>query len=162
MTRVDTQALRARIDLVEVVGRYVTLRRTGAEYTGLCPFHHEHTPSFTVIPHKGFVHCFGCGAHHDAIGFVMRYLNVDFREAVRQLDSGALPQAEQQTQRQRPEYVPDMVWVPLLPVPEDALVRPIPHPRDPSWLSETDPLPRAWPRRNQIRPRRLPPLKNHR
>ncbi|MDD0861948.1 CHC2 zinc finger domain-containing protein, partial [Xylella fastidiosa subsp. multiplex] len=47
MTRVDTQALRARIDLVEVVGRYVTLQRTGAEYTGLCPFHHEHTPSFT-------------------------------------------------------------------------------------------------------------------
>ncbi|TNW07495.1 DNA primase, partial [Xylella fastidiosa] len=120
MTRVDTQALRARIDLVEVVGRYVTLQRTGAEYTGLCPFHDEHTPSFTVIPHKGFVHCFGCGAHHDAIGFVMRYLNVDFREAVRQLDRGALPQAEQQAQRQRPEYVPDMVWVPLLPVPEDA------------------------------------------
>ncbi|WP_228762787.1 CHC2 zinc finger domain-containing protein [Xylella fastidiosa] len=86
MTRVDTQALRARIDLVELVGRSVTLRRTGAEYTGLCPFHDEHTPSFTVIPHKGFVHCFGCGAHHDAIGFVMRYLNVDFREAVRQLD----------------------------------------------------------------------------
>ncbi len=73
-----------------------------------------------MIPHKGFVHCFGCGAHHDAIGFVMRYLNVDFREAVRQLDRGALPQAEQQAQRQRPEYVPDMVWVPLLPVPEDA------------------------------------------
>lgn len=120
MTRVDTQALRARIDLVEVVGRHVTLQRTGAEYTGLCPFHDEHTPSFTVIPHKGFVHCFGCGAHHDAIGFVMRYLNVDFREAVRQLDRGALPQAEQQAQRQRPEYVPDRVWVPLLPVPEDA------------------------------------------
>ena len=59
MARVDTEALLARTDLVEVVGRYVKLRRAGTEHTGLCPFHNESTPSFTVIPKKGFVHCFG-------------------------------------------------------------------------------------------------------
>lgn len=120
MARVDTEALLARIDLVEVVGRYVKLRRAGTEHTGLCPFHNESTPSFTVIPKKGFVHCFGCGAHHDAIGFLMRYLGVDFREAVRQLDSGALADAEHRAERPRPEYEPDIKWLPLMPVPDDA------------------------------------------
>lgn len=120
MARVDTEALLARTDLVEVVGRYVKLRRAGTEHTGLCPFHNESTPSFTVIPKKGFVHCFGCGAHHDAIGFLMRYLGVDFREAVRQLDSGALAEAEHRTERPRPEYEPDIKWLPLMPVPGDA------------------------------------------
>lgn len=120
MARVDTEALLARTDLVEVVGRYVKLRRAGTEHTGLCPFHNESTPSFTVIPKKGFVHCFGCGAHHDAIGFLMRYLGVDFREAVRQLDSGALAEAEHTAERPRPEYEPDIKWLPLMPVPDDA------------------------------------------
>ena len=122
MAKVDTHALLERIDLVEVVGRYVKLKRQGREHTGLCPFHDESSASFTVIPLKGFVHCFGCGAHHDAIGFLMRYLGVDFREAVRQLDSGALAEsdAEHRAARPRPEYVPDIKWVPLMPVPDDA------------------------------------------
>lgn len=120
MPRVDTQALLARVDLVDVVGRYVKLRRTGGEFTGLCPFHDERTPSFTVIPHKGFVHCFGCGAHCDAIGFLMRHLGLDFREAVRQLDSGALADAGERATLPRPEYIPDTKWLPLLPVPDDA------------------------------------------
>ena len=120
MPLVDTKALLARVDLVEVVGRYVKLRRAGGEFTGLCPFHDERTPSFTVIPVKQFVHCFGCGAHHDAIGFLMRHLGVDFREAVRQLDSGALVDAAQRADRPPPAYVPDLKWVPLMPVPDDA------------------------------------------
>lgn len=120
MARVDTDALLARIDLVEVVGRYVELKRNGKEYSGLCPFHNENTPSFSVIPTKGFVHCFGCGAHGDAIAFLMKYLGVDFREAVRQLDSGALPEPEVRIERPRVEYVPDIKWVPLMPVPDDA------------------------------------------
>lgn len=120
MGRIDTKALLARVDLVEVVGRYVKLKRAGKEFSGLCPFHDEHTPSFTVIPLKGFVHCFGCGAHCDAIGFLMRHLGVDFREAVRQLDGNALAEPAARAQRERPAYVPDVKWLPLLPVPDDA------------------------------------------
>lgn len=120
MSRVDTKALLARIDLVDVVGRYVKLKRAGSEFTGLCPFHDERTPSFTVIPQKQFAHCFGCGAHCDAIGFLMRHLGVDFREAVRQLDSGALVDAAAHAPAPRPAYVPDVKWLPLLPVPDDA------------------------------------------
>lgn len=120
MNKVDTVALLARIDLVEVVERYVKLHKAGREMAGLCPFHDEKSASFTVIPKKGFVHCFGCGAHHDAIGFLMRYLGVDFREAVSQLDSGALADAGVRVERPRPEYVPDIKWVPLMPVPDDA------------------------------------------
>ena len=120
MPKVDTRALLDRVDLVELVSRYVPLRKAGREWVGLCPFHEEHTPSFTVIPAKGFVHCFGCGAHGDAIEFLMRYLSVDFREAVRQLDSGALTESSAATVRERTVYVPDVKWVPLMPVPDDA------------------------------------------
>lgn len=118
--RVDVDALLARVDLVDLVGRFVKLRRAGREWTGLCPFHDESTPSFTVIPAKGFVHCFGCGAHANAIAFLMRYRGIDFLEAVRQLDSGALPEQEHAPERARQEYVPDIRWLPLMPVPDDA------------------------------------------
>jgi DNA primase len=120
MGRVDARAICARVDLVAVVARYVKLRQSGPEYTGLCPFHAERTPSFTVNPRKGFVHCFGCGAHHDVIGFVMRLAGVDFREAVRQLDSGALADADASARRAPVEYLPDIKWLPLMPVPDDA------------------------------------------
>src|SRR5258708_37964467 len=74
--------LRARLPLAELVGRRVRLTRKGREYAGLCPFHNEKTPSFYVVDDKNFFHCFGCGAHGDAIGFVMRAENLDFIEAV--------------------------------------------------------------------------------
>ncbi len=77
--------LRARIGLSETVGRRVRLQRRGREHTGLCPFHNEKTPSFTVNDDKGFFHCFGCGAHGDVIGFVMRTENLAFPEAVERL-----------------------------------------------------------------------------
>ena len=121
MTRVDVPALMARLDLAEVVGRYVELRRAGNELVGLCPFHAERTPSFTVNPAKGFAHCFGCGAHHDAIGFVMAHLGLDFRAAVRELGgeaAGDSPAPRPPAVRAAPE--PGSSWVPLMPVPEDA------------------------------------------
>lgn len=78
--------LRSRLTLSEIVGRKVTLRRkTGAEYAGLCPFHNEKTPSFTVNDRKAFFHCFGCGEHGDAVGFVMKTDNLSFPEAVEKL-----------------------------------------------------------------------------
>jgi DNA primase len=81
--------LRARTPLGALVGRRVRLTRTGRELKGLCPFHNEKTPSFHVVEDKGFFHCFGCGAHGDAIGFVMRCENLSFMEAVERLAAEA-------------------------------------------------------------------------
>lgn len=81
--------LRMRVALAEVVGRRVKLVRKGREHSGLCPFHNEKTPSFTVNEDKGFFHCFGCGAHGDVIGFVMRTENLAFPEAIEKLANEA-------------------------------------------------------------------------
>lgn len=75
----------ARADIVEVVGRRVPLKRAGREFKACCPFHEEKTPSFTVSPHKGFYHCFGCGAHGTAVGFLMDYDHMGFVEAIEAL-----------------------------------------------------------------------------
>ena len=72
-------------DIVEVIEHYVPLRRAGREYKACCPFHEEKTPSFTVVPDKQFYHCFGCGAHGTAVGFLMDYANLEFVEAVEEL-----------------------------------------------------------------------------
>ncbi len=75
----------ARADIVEVVGNRVALKKAGREYKACCPFHDEKTPSFTVSPAKGFYHCFGCGEHGTAIGFLMNYERLGFVEAVEAL-----------------------------------------------------------------------------
>jgi DNA primase len=77
--------LRARLSLADVIGRRVRLAKKGREWTGLCPFHNEKSPSFFVNEDKGFFHCFGCGAHGDVIGFSMRAGNLAFPEAVEAL-----------------------------------------------------------------------------
>jgi DNA primase len=77
--------LLSRIDLVEVVDARVPLKKAGREYVACCPFHNEKTPSFTVSPTKQFYHCFGCGAHGNAIGFLMEYEHLDFVEAIESL-----------------------------------------------------------------------------
>jgi len=79
------QELLSRVDIVDVVERYITLKKAGANYQACCPFHSEKTPSFTVSPSKQFYHCFGCGAHGSAIGFVMQYSGLGFVEAVEEL-----------------------------------------------------------------------------
>jgi len=71
--------------VVEIVGRYVQLKKGGANFMGLCPFHNEKSPSFTVSPTKQFYHCFGCGAHGTAIGFLIEYSGLGFVEAVKDL-----------------------------------------------------------------------------
>lgn len=79
------QELIARADIVEIVGRYVPLKKGGANFMGLCPFHGEKSPSFSVSPTKQFYHCFGCGAHGNAIGFLMEHGGMGFVEAVHDL-----------------------------------------------------------------------------
>jgi DNA primase len=99
------QELLARVDVVDVVGRYVQLRKGGANLLGLCPFHNEKSPSFTVSPTKQFYHCFGCGAHGSAVTFLMEHTGASFPEAVRTLaGSAGMPVPEEdRSPRQRAE-----------------------------------------------------------
>jgi len=83
------QDLLNRVDIVDVVGRFVQLKKGGANFMGLCPFHNEKSPSFTVSPAKQFYHCFGCGAHGNAIGFLMEYSGLGYVEAVTDLAENA-------------------------------------------------------------------------
>jgi len=76
-----------RVDIVDLIDSYVSLSKTGRNYTACCPFHTEKTPSFTVSPEKQFYYCFGCGAHGSAIGFLINYANLNFFEAVHELAS---------------------------------------------------------------------------
>ena len=79
------QDLLNRVDIVDVVGRHVQLKKGGANLMGLCPFHNEKSPSFTVSPTKQFYHCFGCGAHGSAIGFLMEHAGLSYVEAIKDL-----------------------------------------------------------------------------
>jgi DNA primase len=81
------QDLLNRVDIVDVVQRYVQLKKGGANFMGLCPFHGEKTPSFTVSPSKQFYHCFGCGVHGNAIGFLMAYAGMGYIDAIKDLAS---------------------------------------------------------------------------
>jgi len=74
-----------RADIVEIIGARVQLKKAGREFKSPCPFHNEKTPSFTVSPQKGFYHCFGCGAHGTALGFLMEFDRLEFPEAVEEL-----------------------------------------------------------------------------
>ena len=79
------QELLARIDIVEIIDRVVPLKKAGANYAACCPFHKEKSPSFTVSPAKQFYHCFGCGAHGTAIGFLMEHQGLSFPDAIEDL-----------------------------------------------------------------------------
>jgi len=105
------QTLLARVDIVDVVDRLVPLKKAGANYQACCPFHSEKTPSFTVSPTKQFYHCFGCGAHGTAIGFLMEYAGKSFPEAVEALarDAGLeVPRVDQPGERERREQSQDV------------------------------------------------------
>ncbi len=83
------QELLNRVDIVDVVERHVPLKKAGANYQACCPFHSEKSPSFTVSPSKQFYHCFGCGAHGSAIGFLMEYSGLPYPEAIEELARSA-------------------------------------------------------------------------
>ncbi|HET9669701.1 MAG TPA: DNA primase [Casimicrobiaceae bacterium] len=104
-------SLLSRVDIVDVIDRSVPLKKAGANYQARCPFHQEKTPSFTVSPTKQFYHCFGCGAHGTAIGFLMDYAGKSFPEAVEALarDVGLeVPRTEQPGQREVREKTQDL------------------------------------------------------
>ena len=100
------QELLGRVDIVEIVDRHVKLKRAGANYVACCPFHSEKTPSFTVSPTKQFYHCFGCGAHGTAVGFLMEHGGLGFPEAVKELArmvGVTVPEVRTETERRRAE-----------------------------------------------------------
>ena len=102
----------ARADIVDVVGRRVQLKKAGREFKACCPFHDEKTPSFTVSPNKGFYHCFGCGAHGTALGFLMDYDHMSFVDAVETLAQSMgieVPREEGERPAQRYDELFDLV-----------------------------------------------------
>ena len=108
--------LLGRVDIVQVIDRYVPLKKAGANYQACCPFHSEKTPSFTVSPVKQFYHCFGCGAHGTAVGFLMEYGGKSFPDAVEELarDAGLeVPRSERPGDKERQEASADLGSVSL-------------------------------------------------
>jgi len=105
------QTLLSRVDIVDVIDRYVPLKKAGANYVACCPFHSEKTPSFSVSPTKQFYHCFGCGAHGTAIGFLMEHAGKSFPDAVEELarDAGlTVPRVERAGEREKREEADDL------------------------------------------------------
>ena len=109
--------LLGRVDIVQVIDRYVPLKKAGANFQACCPFHSEKTPSFTVSPVKQFYHCFGCGAHVTAVGFLMEYGGKSFPDAVEELarDAGLeVPRIERPGDKERQEVTADLGSVLLM------------------------------------------------
>ena len=101
--------LLSRVDIVDVIDRRVPLKKAGQNYQACCPFHGEKTPSFTVSPTKQFYHCFGCGAHGSAIGFLMEYGGLSFVDAVKSLaDEAGLKVPEDASFQPKPRTGPDL------------------------------------------------------
>jgi hypothetical protein len=103
--RID--AVKARVALSALIGRVVAMRQRGREWSGLCPFHQEKSPSFTVNDEKGFYHCFGCGAHGSVIDFVMNHEGLEFMPALERLEGDAGLAAESATRRESTKRAPD-------------------------------------------------------
>ena len=100
------EQVRQRSDIVEVIGNYVRLKRSGSGYVGLCPFHNEKSPSFSVSPARQMYKCFGCGVGGNVITFVMEYENYSFLEAMEYLAGRAgieLAQQEMTAEQKRQE-----------------------------------------------------------
>ncbi len=98
------QELLDRVDIVDVIQRYVPLKKAGANYSACCPFHSEKSPSFTVSPTKQFYHCFGCGAHGSAISFIMAHQGLGFIDAVEELAGNLGLTVPNEGRQQNPQY----------------------------------------------------------
>lgn len=108
------QDLLNRLDIVDVIERYVPLKKTGSNYVACCPFHNEKSPSFTVSQSKQFYHCFGCGVHGTAVGFVMEHLGLSFVEAIEDLAHSVgmeVPHERSSTSENYQKVAPDLYEV---------------------------------------------------
>lgn len=106
--------LLSRVDIVDIIDRRVPLKKAGQNYQACCPFHAEKSPSFTVSPTKQFYHCFGCGAHGTAIGFLMEYSGLSFVDAIKSLaDEVGLKVPEDSSFQPRPQAGPDLTQIML-------------------------------------------------
>ena len=116
MVRYDSgliEEIKANIDIVEIISQYVALKRKGRNYFGLCPFHNEKSPSFSVSETKQIFHCFGCGAGGDAIGFLKKIENIEFKEALEILADKAhisLPKLEASEEEQKAMILKEKVY----------------------------------------------------
>lgn len=116
MVRYDSgliEEIKANTDIVEVVSQYVSLKRKGRNYFGLCPFHNEKSPSFSVSETKQIFHCFGCGAGGDVIGFLKKIENIEFKDAIEMLAERAnitLPKIETSKEEQKMAMLKDKVY----------------------------------------------------
>ena len=102
------EEVRSRNDIVDVISAYVKLQKKGSSWFGLCPFHNEKSPSFSVSPSKQMYYCFGCGAGGNVIGFIMQYENYTFPEAVRFLGERAgmaLPEEEYSAEKKKEQSI---------------------------------------------------------
>lgn len=119
-SRIDNRVLdESKNDIVEVIGRYLDLKKEGAEYVACCPFHSENSPSFKVNEKKSIFHCFGCGAHGDAIDFVMKYEGVKMPEAVERIVGRAAMTAATPIKTPR-KAQPEATVRPIRVVPDSA------------------------------------------
>ena len=110
-------------DIVEVIGRYIDLKKNGNEHGACCPFHKEKSPSFSVNSDKNFYYCFGCGASGDPIDFISNYEQVSFREAVgRVIGDSDIGDSQPVQRAARVEEKPE--WMPITPVPADTKLKP--------------------------------------
>ncbi|MEX2480498.1 MAG: DNA primase [Gammaproteobacteria bacterium] len=103
--------LLSRVDIVDLIESHLPLRKAGRDFQALCPFHGEKTPSFTVSREKQFYHCFGCGAHGTAIGFLMQHRNLEFLEAVEELAAMAGVEIPRETRRDKAPAARDLYEV---------------------------------------------------
>lgn len=125
-TEADLSA--ARSDIVDTISRFIQLSKSGKDYSACCPFHNETTPSFTVSNEKQFYHCFGCGAHGDAISFVMEYEGKSFHDAVERI-TGSLPSTDnaQSTNRTKTHTPKPSVWRSLNKAARPATIAELTH-----------------------------------
>ena len=124
MAKYDPDQILSDNNIVDVIEGYIQLKKNGSEYEACCPFHDEKTPSFSVVPNKGFYHCFGCGAHDDAIGFVQQYEGVSFTDACKILGGDKVEGTGKKKRTSKKTELPDPYEgiTPILPVPDDAQV----------------------------------------
>src|SRR6266700_3748760 len=106
------EQIRAASDIVDVIGSYLPLKRAGANFVALCPFHKEKSPSFNVNPHRQIFHCFGCHKGGDVFGFVKEFENITFVDAVRRLAERArIPlEFDQQPGQQQAQHLKETLW----------------------------------------------------